>query len=88
MEPWVEAFFDLSTDRQIGMGVGPIPHSSIVLAISQMGLDEIEADLFKRCIRAADREFLRFMAMSDLERDIERGQFNQPMTPALFDRLF
>jgi len=55
-EPWIEAFWELSTDRQIGSVLGPIPAASIHRHV--MGWCEEEADLFRVCIRFMDRVFL------------------------------
>lgn len=51
---WLAAFKELSNDRQIGMGLGPIPASSI----DQWPVDEGERDSFRACIRAMDAEYL------------------------------
>ena len=47
---WYRDFFELSTDRQIGMAVGPIPAASI----ERQG----RCELFRRVIRAMDRVYL------------------------------
>lgn len=49
-EEWFTAFYELSTDRQIGMAVGPIPAASI----DRHG----GGALFRRVIRAMDRVYL------------------------------
>lgn len=53
-QEWLAAFHELSTERQIGMGVGPIPGS----AIRGWPVAEDERELFHRCIRAMDGEYL------------------------------
>lgn len=56
-ESWVGAFWELSTDRQLGFGhYGPIPNSSISQYTKDWPRDE--AELFRQCIRAMDRVFL------------------------------
>ena len=56
-EPWLLAFWELSTDRQIGgERTGPIPAASIARECVDMEPDE--AALFRRCIRALDRVYL------------------------------
>ena len=52
---WVQAFFELSTDRQF-VG-GPIPRSSI----AAYPISPDEADTFRRCIRDADAAYLGFI---------------------------
>ena len=53
---WYEDFFDLSTDRQIGMVAGPIPKSSIDRHVA--GWPHEEADMFRAVIRAMDQVYL------------------------------
>lgn len=49
-EGWFAAFYELSTDRQLGMAIGPIPAGSIER--------QNEAPLFRRVIRAMDGVYL------------------------------
>lgn len=53
---WLSDFWELSTDRQIGMGVGPVPAASIARHTAGWGVDE--AERFRCCIRAMDRAYL------------------------------
>lgn len=56
-EPWVEAFWELSTDRQIGFGgAGPIPSRAI--ADYARNMKPSEAEFFRVCVRAMDSVFL------------------------------
>lgn len=55
-DAWLADFWELSTDRQIGMAAGPIPAASI--ARHTAGWDIIEAERFRSCIRAMDRAYL------------------------------
>lgn len=53
------AFWELSTDRQIGFGIGPLPWSAIDRYAGRFGIDDPdEFDRFKRLMRAMDRAFL------------------------------
>lgn len=53
-----KAFWELSTERQIGMGLGPIPHSAIVkYAHNYKMTDEQEGDL-EYLIRKMDSRYL------------------------------
>lgn len=53
------AFSDLSTERQIGMGLGPIPRSKIIeYGAAELGLDGDELDRFCRVIRRVDADYL------------------------------
>lgn len=54
-----EAFHDLSTERQIGMGVGPIPRSAIKSYAYESGLFGDDAEQFATIIRMVDAEYLR-----------------------------
>lgn len=55
-EAYLETFFDLSNDRQIGMTLGPIPAASIDRRAA--GMNEDEADRFRRVLRALDGVYL------------------------------
>ena len=57
LEEWYSDFFDLSTDRQIGMAAGPIPHASILRHVD--GWPWEEADTFRECMRAMDAIYLK-----------------------------
>lgn len=55
-----EAFYSLSNDRQIGMGIGPIPWSAIDRYARRFGIDGAdEFDAFAFLIRSMDGAFLR-----------------------------
>lgn len=49
---WLAAFWELCTDRQIGMAMGDIPAASIDRVAREYGA---EAADFRHCIRAMDR---------------------------------
>lgn len=53
---WYEDFWSLSTERQIGFGVGPIPASAIDRHVS--GWSYEDADMFEFCIREMDGVYL------------------------------
>ncbi len=60
-EPWLADFFELGTDRPVGMnGPGPIPSSSIDRLVA--GWPEDEADIFRHVIRAMDRAYLNSLS--------------------------
>ena len=56
---YMEAFGELSTCRAIGMDVGPIPWSSIILYVDRQRI-ETEWE-FNTVIRSMDTEYLRFI---------------------------
>lgn len=53
---WYEDFWRLSTERQIGMGVGEIPASAIDRHVAGWGYED--AELFEFCIRRMDEVYL------------------------------
>lgn len=65
---WYEDFWQLSTERQIGMGVGPIPFSAIARHVQGWRYDD--ADMFAECIKAMDTAYLELAA----KKPEERGQ--------------
>lgn len=104
MEPeyitWLEAFWELSSERQLGFGYGKIPHSAIVQWSIKNDHDEDDAESFLGVIRAMDQVWLEYIAES---RDDKTGSHSlgatqrkrspdrissRPLTPALFDALF
>lgn len=58
MEELLEAFWELSTDRQLGLAVGPIPFSSIVLWLDRHGYDHDAGDELRACFREMDAAYL------------------------------
>ena len=54
---WV-AFGDLSTERQIGMSLGPIPRSSMASYANESGLYGDAAEHFMSVLRAVDDAYL------------------------------
>ena len=74
---WVSDFFELSSDRQIGMGVGPIPASSIDRHTASWDYDS--ADMFRACIRAMDGAYMAHVNKSGSDTD-NGDQGSKPMT--------
>lgn len=67
---YLEAFWDMSTDRQIGMGEGPIPFSAIDRLAVRLGLDPGAFQRLKSLIRTMDHEYLRIRAQKpDIDSD-------------------
>ena len=54
---WHEDFWRLSTERQIGMGLGPIPASAIDKHTA--GWDSEDAAVFEFCIRQMDDVYMK-----------------------------
>jgi len=60
---WYEDFWQLSTERQIGMGVGPIPASAISRHVA--GWSDEDAEIFEFCMRRMDEVYLMKSNKSD-----------------------
>ena len=63
---YLKAFWDLNSDRSMGMSVGPIPWSSIQRYASHLGLEHGNIETLHVVIRSMDEVFLRFL---DEERE-------------------
>lgn len=64
------AFHDLGTERQIGMGVGPIPRSRLLdYAHDDLGLDGDDLDRFCAVIRMMDDEYVAMANGGSKDRD-------------------
>ena len=55
---YYDAFWELSSDRSSGMGVGHIPYSSLMAYCKEWELDEDMAFLMKKLVRKMDNHFL------------------------------
>lgn len=56
---YLTAFYDLATERQFGMVVGPIPRSSVRAYAGEFGIHGSELDFFWSVIRQVDSEHAR-----------------------------
>jgi hypothetical protein len=59
LEFYLQAFFDLSSDRSRGFDQGPIPWSSIISYASHYGLDYEETEELLFFVRRLDNEYLK-----------------------------
>jgi hypothetical protein len=59
------AFWDLVTDRPVGMVPGPIPNGALRAYARDYGVSGDLFDSFKTIIRAVDAEYLRLLAPKD-----------------------
>lgn len=75
---WYAAFWELSSDRQIGMGEGPIQYSSIRLYTSGWPADEVA--MFTRCIRAMDGVYLDHANRDGKPQEFSREMFRGAMS--------
>lgn len=65
---YLEGFWQLSTERQQGMSVGPIPWSSIQSYGVAKGLDSATMGLFHAVIRAMDGVYLEWAIAEQKKR--------------------
>lgn len=85
-----DAFHDLSTERQIGMGLGPIPRSHIMAYAAEHDILGDNADHFADIIRRVDIEYLRQTSVSskDKKKLIDEVSVNDPVGMGqVMDRL-
>lgn len=61
LEMYWQAFWDLTTCRQIGMGVGPIPWTSVQEYSILLELDEEQTDDLHYHIAVMDNEYLKWV---------------------------
>lgn len=54
-----DGFWELNTERQIGMVLGPIPGSAIRAYAHDAGLHGSAAETFRALIRALDADYLK-----------------------------
>lgn len=60
-EFYLSAFHDLSTCRQLGFSIGPIPWKDIILYAQFAELDSDVLSIFVPVIRAMDNEYLKWV---------------------------
>jgi hypothetical protein len=76
------AFFDLGTERQIGMGLGPIPRSSAKGYAAELGISGDRFDRFWSILSAVDSEYLRLVNAVDKNRDVASDDAPQKSKPS------
>lgn len=69
LEGFYIAFWELSTDRQSGMGAGPIPWTAINLYCQREGVTGEDYDYLLDMVRAMDRVFLDYQKEKSDERE-------------------
>lgn len=80
---WYGDFHRLSKDRQIGMAVGPLPHSTIM--VHTAGWPDDEAEMFEACMDAMDAAYLKNIGKKPQEAP--QPISNEPVGQA-FARMF
>lgn len=66
---FLRAFFNLSTERQIGWASGPIPHSRVVEYGVRSGLEEATIEILVHVIRRMDQAYLEWLAEQRKKHD-------------------
>lgn len=74
----------MSSERQFGMGPGPIPHSAILSYAHWMGW-EAEFDAFLACVRAMDAAYLEW---ASTDPDKRKTVAKEPLSPAVLAGMF
>lgn len=77
---WLEAFFELSSDRQVGMAAGPLPASSIDRWVDTGRVSKSEEKFFRRAMRRADEEYRKASAEKS-EMGGSDTVSDQPLSP-------
>jgi len=91
-EYYLTAFWELNSDRQIGMGLGPIPFTSIDRYALRHSIAGDDFDFFQKMIRAMDRVFIEHAKGN--APDVPGNSGGKPklnareMTPEMFDAVF
>lgn len=67
----MRAFWDLSTERQFGQYIGPIPWSSIVQYGTRQNLDDAMLGVFEHVVRELDEAYLQWQR-DDQKRRVEQ----------------
>ena len=70
-EFYMRAFWELSSERQFGQAIGPIPWSKIVSYGERQGLDNTMLKVFEHVIRELDEQYLRW------QRDQQQRRIDQ-----------
>lgn len=66
---FLEAFYDLSSDRSVGMAVGPIPYTAIIAYVQYWQYDDQTAYMVIEIVKALDSVY-----MTIVNQDIQKGR--------------
>lgn len=66
-EAWLELFWEISTNRSVGMTFGDIPSLAIEFYIDRYSISD--PDEFRFCIRAMDRAYRGAISRSDEDEE-------------------
>ena len=68
---YIRAFWELSSERQFGQAIGPIPWSKIISYGERQNLDDAMMDVFEFVLRELDEAYLKW------QRDRQQRQIEQ-----------
>lgn len=71
---YYNAFWELCPDRQVGMGVGPIPYSSIVTYCREWGLNDEMSNIMRKLLRKMDGVFLEWQEKQSKQASKIKGK--------------
>lgn len=57
---YLRAFWELSSERQFGHAIGPIPWSKIIFYGERRNLDDAMMDVFEHVLRELDETYLKW----------------------------
>jgi hypothetical protein len=75
-----EAFNELSSERQIGMGMGPIPRSAIKRYAAEFAIEGEDYDVFHSIIRQMDNKYIS-LANSPSKNTNDKGMVAEASDP-------
>lgn len=87
----VDLFWRLSTDRQYGMSIGPIPQQAIDNALARRELQSEEMiNFYNDCIRVMDSEYLAYYReqLENDNSDNPKKESKEVLNANVFDSLF
>lgn len=70
-EFYMRAFWNLSSERQFGHAIGPIPWSKIIDYGERRNLDDTMMDVFEHVLRELDEAYLKW------QRDRQKREIEQ-----------
>ena len=73
---YYNAFWELFPDRQLGMSVGPIPYSSIIMYCREWNLDGELSGIMLKLVRKMDGTFLEWQDKQSKKSSKIKGSSN------------
>lgn len=83
---YLSAFWELNSDRPVGMAVAPIPFGAIDRFASRNGIEDEEFELLVRTIRAMDATAMAHWRSEPTEPRAKQAA--RSLSPELFDALW